>query len=83
MVPYGILYGMHKTTIYLPEDLRAAVTRKASAEGRSEADVIREAIRRDTAMSTARPTVPLTGEPFGDPSAAERVDELLRGFGTR
>ncbi|MBM7515873.1 CopG family transcriptional regulator [Nocardioides nitrophenolicus] len=35
---------MVRTTIYLPEDLKAALEARAAAEGRTEADVIREAL---------------------------------------
>ncbi len=77
------MYGMKKTTIYLPDDLKAAVERLAAAEGQSEAELIRSALRdRVAAGSSARPTVPLSSEGFGDPTFAERVDELLAGFGT-
>ena len=74
---------MIKTTVYLPEDLKAALERVASDEGRSEAEVIRESIRRAvTDREPPRPRVPLTGKALGDPTAAERVDEILRrGFG--
>lgn len=50
---------MHKTTLYLPQDLKA----------------VRESRK-------PRPRIPLTGEGLGDPTAALRVDDLLRqGFG--
>ena len=73
---------MEKTTVYLPEDLKAALARVAREEGRSEAEVLREALRaRVGARSGARPRVPLTGAGLGDPTVAERADELLDGFG--
>ena len=66
-----------KTTIYLPDDLKASVAREARLRGASEAQVIRDAI----AAAVARPR-PRGGfldiEPFAD-----RVDELLAGFGER
>ena len=39
-------YGdaVEKTTVYLPEELKAALGRAARASGRSEADLIREGI---------------------------------------
>ncbi len=81
---YGKMYGMVKTTVYLPEELKAAVERAAAAEGRSEAELIREAIRRAVAdRAGQRPRIPLVAEPLGDPTAAGRVDELLAGFGQR
>ena len=79
---YGMIYGMKKTTLYLPDDLKAAIERLAAAEGQSEAELIRSALRaRVAAASSTRPTVPLTSAGLGDPTFAERVDELLAGFG--
>lgn len=80
---YGTMYGMRKTTIYLPDELKAALERVAAAEGQSEAELIRAALREKiAAVSSSRPTVPLASAGLGDPSLAERVDELLAGFGT-
>ena len=73
---------MRKTTLYLPDELKASIQRIAERESRSEADVIRAALR--SAVETAappRPRIPLVSAGLGDPSAAERVDELLEGFG--
>jgi hypothetical protein len=74
------MYGMKKTTVYLPDDLKFALGRVAAEKGRSEADLIREAIRdlvRDA--EPPRPRVPLFSS--GDPTLARRFEEELRGFG--
>ena len=42
---YGIMYGMRKTTVYLPDELKADLERTAGVTGRSEADLIRDAVR--------------------------------------
>jgi hypothetical protein len=78
---YGSVYGMKKTTVYLPEDLKAALERAAAAQGRSEAELVREAVRELTQrLEPPRPRLPLFSS--GDPTLAERVDEALRkGFG--
>lgn len=77
----GMMYGMRRTTIYLPDDLKGALERTAAAEGRSEAEVVRSAL----VSATAEHTYPLPRLPLfssGDPTLAERVDEeLARGFG--
>lgn len=74
-------YGMRKTTVYLDEGLKADLARIAQEEDRSEADLIREALREAVARRTApRPRLPLFDSgPNGDPTLAERVDEALAG----
>jgi hypothetical protein len=73
---------MRKTTIYLPDDLKAQVESVARREGRPEAEVIRDAIAAAVqGRSAPLPRVPLTKKGLGDPTIAERVDELLDGFG--
>ena len=67
----------HKTTVYLPDDLRAAVERSALQQGSSEAEAIRAAIA--AAVTHPRPRAGfLDAETFAD-----RTDELLEGFGSR
>ena len=67
---------MQKTTVYLPDGLKAAVTREAQRRGIAEAEVIRNAI----AAAVNRPK-PRGGLFASDEPMAEHVDELLRGFG--
>jgi hypothetical protein len=71
---------MKKTTVYLPEELKSALGRIAREKRRSEAELIREAIRvlvKDSELP--RPRLPLFSS--GDPTLAERIDEELVGFG--
>jgi anti-anti-sigma factor len=51
-------YATKKTTVYLPEDLKSALGRIAREKGRSEPELIREAIR-DLVSDTERPRLPL------------------------
>jgi Arc/MetJ-type ribon-helix-helix transcriptional regulator len=76
------MYGMVKTTIYLPEPLKERVRRAAAEQRRSEAAVIRDALEQYTAdRERPRPRLPLF-KSIGDSSLAERVDEILaEGFG--
>lgn len=77
-----LTYGMKKTTIYLPDDLKQRIEEVARRTGRREAAVIRDAI--DTAtleFATPHPTIPLTERGLGDPTIAESAEELLSGFG--
>jgi predicted transcriptional regulator len=73
---YGTMHGVTvKTTVYLPDNLKRALEIEAAASGRSEAEIIREAIA--ARVGSARPAAGfLDGEPM-----AEHVDELLVGFG--
>ena len=75
------MYGMKRTTVYLPEELKQALERTAVAQGRSEAEVMRAALAAATAEHAhPRPRIPLFAS--GDPTLAERVDEALaEGFG--
>jgi hypothetical protein len=71
---------MKKTTLYLPDELKARVERHARQLRRSEADIMRAAIDRYTRDEAPRPRLPLFDS--GDPTLAERVDEILaEGFG--
>ena len=77
---YGIIYGMQKTTVYVPEDLKRALTRTAAAKGRSEAELIREALRAATSLvALPRPRLPLFES--GKPRLSERAEQALAGFG--
>ncbi|MGE0541304.1 MAG: ribbon-helix-helix protein, CopG family [Dehalococcoidia bacterium] len=71
---------MHKTTLYLPDALKAAVQRLAAETGRTEAAIIREGIELAISHHTPPPpTIPIFVS--GDPHFAEHVDEHLAGFG--
>ena len=76
----GAIYGMRKTTIYLPEELKRAVEAQAERHGISEAEVIRAAIRKGVEDGAPPPR---PGIFSSDELLAERVDELLVGFGER
>ena len=75
------MYGMKKTTVYLPDELKRDLERAAAASGSSEAELIRQGIQNVVEIRLApRPRGPLFRS--GDPTLAERVDELLaEGFG--
>jgi hypothetical protein len=71
---------MKKTTVYLPEDLKSALGRIAAFRGRSEAELIREAVRELVREAEPpRPRLPLFSSE--DPTLARRFEEELRGFG--
>ena len=71
---------MRKTTIYLPDELKEDLAQASERVGRSEAELIREAVGDLVSrLSEPRPRLPLFAS--GDPTLAERVDEELAGFG--
>lgn len=75
------MYGMRRTTLYLPDDLKAALERTAAAEGKSEAEIVRSALAVATGgQAHPAPRLPLFDS--GDRELAERVDDVLAaGFG--
>jgi Arc/MetJ-type ribon-helix-helix transcriptional regulator len=75
-------YGMKKTTIYLPDELKKRIEKVARSTGKAEAEVIREAISAATRDAGApAPRIPLMERGLGDPTIAENVDALLESFG--
>ena len=73
--------GMKRTTVYFPDDLKQRLEKTAERESRSEASIVREAVQ--TALDerdAAAPTLPLF-DGWGEPTLADRVDELLAGSG--
>ena len=76
---YGTMYGIKKTTVYLPDDLKTRLGQAARQAGTSEADLIREGVafvvERELAPPPELPTFDLGG-------IASRADEeLASGFG--
>lgn len=67
----------HKTTIYLGDELKVALTREAQRRTCSEAEIIRQAVTDAISRPPPRPGL-IEGEPF-----AASIDELLAGFGER
>ena len=73
---------MRKTTVYLPDDVKQNLSRMAAETGRSEAELIRQAlIMITTAAERPRPNGSLFDSRTG--GLADKVDEALAGFGER
>lgn len=54
------MYAMHKTTVFIPKDVKRALEELAAARGVSEAELIREALRTMTREARPpRPRIPL------------------------
>lgn len=78
-----VQYTMRQTTIYLPDDLKRRLEQAARRDRCTEASIVREALEEALRHRDVAPTAPLFAEGWGDPTLAERVDELLAetGFG--
>ena len=74
----GTIYGMIKTTIYLPESLKREVARRARQLSCSEAEVIRQAIRDAVSRPKPRHGIISGGNLWG-----RHVDDYMKGFGER
>ena len=83
MLPYTI-YGMdtQKTTVYLNAAEYRRLQTLAAAQGRSTAELIREAVAEYVAGKTAV-RIPRSIGAFrsGRSDLSERADEMLAGFG--
>ncbi len=75
------MYGMKRTTIYLPDEMKAAIESEAARRGVTEAEVIRHAVEVElVARPRRRIQTPAIPEGIGE-DIALRVDELLEGLG--
>lgn len=73
-MPAGTIYGMHKTTVYLPEDLDLRLQAEAEAAGLSKAELIRRGV---TALLDSSDTPKRSGPlPVFDSGRPRTVDEL-------
>ena len=72
------MYGMKRTTVYLPEELKARLEAEAKRRGVTEAEVIRLAVDKETRLPRPRAGI-ITGDLGG--LTSENVDEYLEGFG--
>lgn len=73
---------MHKTTVYLLDSLKAQLATLSKQTGRSEAELIREALGT-MVSSTKRPRPRASVFDSHEGGLAARVDEELSGFGER
>jgi hypothetical protein len=80
---YGTLYGVTKTTVYLDSDTVLALRQMAETQGRSQAELIREAVATYT-RKAKRPRIPGIGEfDSGHTDTSERAEQLLSGAAKR
>lgn len=73
------MYGMRKTTVYLPDELKRRLEQAARERDCSEADVIRNALEEFTTPDRRQPRLPLFKS--GVVRTIDDFDEALKGFG--
>lgn len=72
-------YGMRKTTLYLRDDEAAELRRVAAQTGRSQADLLREALRHVLSVETTRAFHSMgKGRGTGAPYQPWEADDLYR-----
>jgi predicted transcriptional regulator len=72
---------MHKTTMYLEDDLYVRLQRAAEASGRTQASVVREAVAVYLAGGQKRRPRSIGLGRSGSGDLGERAEDLLDGFG--
>ena len=73
---------MIKTTVYLDSDVALTLRQRAIQEGRSQAELIRDALAQYT-LQQKRPAIPGVGEfRSGETDVSERAEEILREAST-
>ena len=76
------MYGMKRTTIYLPEDMKARLEAEAARRRITEAELIRRAVDRELALTGSRGGLLRSPDgPFGADLTREGRQEWLEGFG--
>ena len=80
----GTLVRVRKSSIYIDDEVDLALTRRAATEGRTKAELIREALR-EAARSALQVKPRAVGVFAGPPDLAADVDAQLTqtGFGER
>lgn len=78
----GIVGDVRKTSIYLDDSVDVALSRRAAREGKTKAELIREALR-EAAGTTIRVKPTARGVFDGPADLSSRADEYLTeaGFG--
>jgi predicted DNA-binding protein len=88
-MPYAMPYNeaMHKTSVYLDDELTARLARLAREEGTSQAEILREAVAAYRPKPSRDRNFALAGAGFrridDDPRSISEIpdEELFEGFG--
>jgi Ribbon-helix-helix protein, copG family len=78
-----VVEAMVKTTVYLDQDIALNLKQMATIHGRSQAELIRDALAAYTRQAK-RPAIPGLGEfSHSDPTGSEHVKEIVRAAASR
>jgi hypothetical protein len=82
---YVTMYGMKRTTVYFPDELKARLTAEAHRRGLTEAQIIREAVDKETRRERPRGGIfsggSLNARDIDAVVPGESQEAALRGFG--
>jgi hypothetical protein len=74
------MYGVKRTTVYLPDGLKTRLEAEAARRGVTEAEIIRIAVDKELLRRAPRGGF-ITDDP-GD-LTSEHLDQFMEGFGQR
>jgi hypothetical protein len=72
------MYGMRRTTVYLPDELKVRLEAEAKRRGVTEAEIIRLAVDKELLRRPTRGGF-ITGDVGG--LTSENTDDFMEGFG--
>ena len=76
------MYGMKRTTIYLPEEMKTRLEREAARRQITEAELIRQAVDKELRGTELRGALfTAEGGPYGADLTSEARNVWLEGFG--
>ncbi len=73
------MYGMHRTTVYLPEEMKARLSAEATRRGVTEAEIIRRAV--DKELTRRMTGAGIITEPLPEGVSGRNLHEHMEGFG--
>ena len=73
------MYGMHRTTVYLPEEMKARLAAEAERRGLSEAEIIRRAVDKELTRRLTGAGIITEAPPEG--VGGRNLHEHMEGFG--
>lgn len=73
------MYGMHRTTVYLPEEMKSRLSAEAKRRGLTEAEIIRRAV--DKELTRRMTGAGIITEPTPEGVSGRNLHEHPEGLG--